>query len=270
MNITEFLDLLNQIVLLILGLSTIAGILDYVGFLPKWLRGKLRLNRNDDTLSLLRELGVNIDQQKRMNQFISFPRDLHQQSLEETTNEALKRYTIKKNIAIGHNRFTEVDYYIDLIGATCDSEIAIYFARLLSTYWSITSFNGNDIKNSEFDFVVSPKGGSPILGYEFAKLIGKQFIIHEEKERFRNHTDDFRSKFNCKSIPEKGKVALIVDDSTTGGMMVIETIKDLKKFGYNIYSCFVVFEPQHKDARQKLAQQGVQLVSIVKTHSKRS
>ena len=59
---------------------------------------------------------------------------------------------------------------------------------------------------------------------------------------------------------------MIVDDSTTGGKMVLDTINHLKQFKYEVNICLVVFEPRIKDAKQKLAQNDVQLVSIVKTH----
>ena len=75
-----------------------------------------------------------------------------------------------------------------------------------------------------------------------------------------------RKRFNCSQIPEKGCTALIVDDSTTGGRMVLSTIEDLRKYGYNVMDCLVVFEPQQKDARKKLSDQSVNLISIVKTH----
>lgn len=57
-----------------------------------------------------------------------------------------------------------------------------------------------------------------------------------------------------------------MDDSTTGGTMVIETIKNLRKCGYNVKDCLVVFEPKSKDERKKLKDKQVNLISIVKTH----
>lgn len=77
-----------------------------------------------------------------------------------------------------------------------------------------------------------------------------------------------RKWFDCAVIPPKGSKALIVDDSTTGGRMVLKVIEDLRKYGYDVSECLVVFEPQNKDARKKLSDQEVNLISIVKTHTK--
>ena len=51
-----------------------------------------------------------------------------------------------------------------------------------------------------------------------------------------------------------------------GRRMVLETIQDLRKYHYEVTECLVVFEPQQKDARKKLEQQNVNLLSICKTH----
>lgn len=259
-------DLINQIILFILAISTLIGILDFVGFLPGNLRKFLQLNRSDDMIETLKKLGVDVEKQNRLNEYIKYPKDSSKESIEKVTYDMINKFKINENIAIGHYRTKELKYYIDLMGATCEPQYAVYFARLLSTYWSDTIINTNNVKNCKFDFVVTPKGGSSMLGYEFAKLIEKPFVLHEESERFQNRPDDFRAFFNCSKIPQHGETALIVDDSTTGGKMVLDTINHLKQFKYEVNICLVVFEPRIKDAKQKLAQNDVQLVSIVKTH----
>lgn len=77
-----------------------------------------------------------------------------------------------------------------------------------------------------------------------------------------------RANFDCAVVLPINSRALIVDDSTTGGRMVVSTIDDLRKYGYNVSECLVVFEPQNKDARKKLSDKEVNLISIVKTHVK--
>lgn len=141
------------------------------------------------------------------------------------------------------------------------------YARLLSTHWADLLENTQTIQSPMFDFVVTPKDGSPILGYEFSKLLNKPFVLHEMSDRFVSVEDDMRKRFNCAEIPKKGACALIVDDSTTGGRMVLGIIEDLRKYGYRVTDCLVIFEPQNKDARKKLADQEVNLISIVKTHN---
>ena len=57
-----------------------------------------------------------------------------------------------------------------------------------------------------------------------------------------------------------------MDDSTTGGTLLCDTVKDLRKYGYHVNTCLVVFEVRAKDARDRLQKENVQLVSIVDTH----
>lgn len=133
----------------------------------------------------------------------------------------------------------------------------------MTSYWADIVENSQDVKNPVIDFVVTPKGGSPILGYEFSKLMNRPLVLHEEEARFDCEKDDMRKWFDCAVIPPKGSKALIVDDSTTGGRMVLKVIEDLRKYGYDVSECLVVFEPQNKDARKKLSDQEVNLISII-------
>lgn len=166
---------------------------------------------------------------------------------------------------MGRHRVIKLGSYIDLIGYSCDSTYACYYARMLNTYWSEAVKDQTMVRNPLFDFVLTPKGGSPILGYEFSRLIGKPFMLHEDIERFKDN-DDFRKCFNCASIPEKGANFLIVDDSTTGGALIISAVNDLRKYGYNVTDSLVVFELTNKNARERLRDSGVNLVSITKVN----
>ena len=261
-------DILSTLVLVILGIATVLQVMDMCGFLtPKWKR-KFRLNHAQDTIEVLKELGINFNQYKKINATIGIPVDYSKDTIEQETIKRLEKLKIDKLVSVGKIRQTELSYYIDLIGYSCNPEIAVAYARLLSSYWVDTIESSQLIKSPNIDFIVTPKEGSPILGYEFSKLLNKPFVLHEMSDRFVSNEDDMRRRFNCAGIPEKGSTALIVDDSTTGGRMVLGAIEDLKRYGYNVTECLVVFEPQHKDARKKLSDQGVNLLSIVKTHKR--
>lgn len=259
-------NFITQIIMVLLSLSTLIGILDYVGLLPKKIRKKLLLNKMDNELALLQEMGINREQYRRVNLALKYPRKFSGQDIKAAALEVMEKFKITKSVSVGHHRLTEVKYYYDLIGATCDGEIAEYFAHILSTYWAFCMEDVNRIYKYEYDFIVTPKGGSPILGYEFSKLAEKPFVLHEEGKRFSGE-EDMRTIFDCNIIPEKGTTALIVDDSTTGGTMVCNAICDLRKYGYQVYTCLVIFEPKNKNARERLSDVGVQLVSIVETHN---
>ena len=96
---------------------------------------------------------------------------------EAITLSSLEKFKINKRMSVGHFRTTNLKYYYDLIGGTCDCEAAQYFANLLCTYWAKNSVLSTTVKDADFDFVVTPKGGSPILEYEFSKLVKKTLSI---------------------------------------------------------------------------------------------
>lgn len=259
---------MNTIAIILLGISTLIQICDMCGFLPGWVRKKFRINKSQDTLEVLKELGINTNMYKRKNAIVGIPRDYNKESIQKDIEKKLNELIIDKKVSVGRGRKTELNYYIDLIGHSCNQECAQAYARILISYWADKVENSQEVKNPVIDFVVTPKGGSPILGYEFSKLMNKPLVLHEEEARFDSEKDDMRKWFDCAVIPPKGSKALIVDDSTTGGRMVLKVIEDLRKYGYDVSECLVVFEPQNKDARKKLSDQEVNLISIVKTHIK--
>ncbi len=263
-----FNNTITQIILVLLSLSSLIGILDYFGFLPRSIKTWLRLNRTEDTMELLSRFGVDIDRYRRTNQSVSFPKFLTESEIEKNVIEELdKQCKIQQQLVVGHLQRTKLAYYYDVIGKTCDPKFAKYFAEILSTFWAFNCQKPDVIRNPDFDFVVTPKAGSPILGYEFAKLINKPFLLHEHSERFSSKNSDMRCLFNCSEIPIEGSTALIVDDSTTGGTLIVDIVKSLRKYGYQVHTCLVIFEVKVKDAKTKLGNNNVQLVSIVKTHT---
>lgn len=258
--------MINAIIILLLGISTVIQVCDMCGFLPEWIRKKFRINKSLDTLEVLKELGINTNMYKRKNAIVGIPRDYNKKNIEKDIKKELKKLIIDKKVSVGRIRKTELNYYIDLIGHSCNEECAQAYARVLTSYWSDIVEKSQNVKNPIIDFVVTPKGGSPILGYEFSKLINKPFVLHEENARFDSEKDDMRRWFDCAVVPPKGAKALIVDDSTTGGRMVLNVVTNLRKYGYDVSECLVVFEPQNKDARKKLSDLEINLISIVKTH----
>lgn len=257
-------DYINKLILLLLAISTLVQVLNWMGFLPPKFRKILKLNQAEDTIEVLKDMGIDIERYRRANAIVELPID-YPQNIQKETQDKLKALQLNIKVSVGKRRSTQLNYYIDLMGHSCEPKCAELYARLLCTYWS-KAINDGKVKNPTVDFIVTPKEGSPILGYELSKLLEKPLLLHEEEERFFCKRDDMRKKFNCAQKPPQGACALIVDDSTTGGRMVISAIKDLKRYGYLVTECLVVFEPQSKDARQKLLAEGVNLISITRTH----
>jgi adenine/guanine phosphoribosyltransferase-like PRPP-binding protein len=143
---------------------------------------------------------------------------------------------------------------------TTDPVIAANFARFLETFWR------NCLLASQadpIDFIVTPKAGSPILGYELAKNLRLPFVIHNRREKFQVKPDEFRAHFDCVDPPHENALGLIVDDSSTGGDKVLALLDDLRKFKYDAKDCLIVFEPGLKSARKKISDKGVRLHSII-------
>ncbi len=259
---------LTNLVIILIGLSTLIAVLDICGFLPGRVRKWFQLNRADDTIEVLKRLGIETEQYKRHNNALRFPKSIDSNTIKETTRKEIDKYQITKPISVGHLSVTQLDTYYDLIGATCNATTAEYFAKILSSYWSVVSLDNEIVNNPYFDFVVTPKEGSPLLGYEFAKICRKPFVLHESRARFQDNSSDMRSWFNCSQIPEKGLTAILVDDSVTGGYMMEQAAKHLRQYGYHVNVCLVVFEVYGHSGRQCLKNMDINLVEVVKTHKK--
>ncbi len=254
------------IILVASSISTIIMFLESLGFLPSKVVKFLNRKKTFIILETLKDLGIEYDRYQRNNLSMSFPSFENQAELENIVSKKLREISIIGNVSVGKTSTVRANQYIDLIGATTEQKNAELYARYLSTYWNIIVKDNKKVQVPKFDFVVTPKGGSPILGYEFAKLIKKPYVLYETEKRVNNQKNIFMERFDYFKEPIKGKIALIVDDSTTGGRMISELINDLKNSGYKVYECLVVFEPQLKNANHVLEQLGVNLHSIVKTH----
>lgn len=222
----------------------------------------------EHTKAVLTELGIDVTTQQRENRARSFTSFTAADQFESVLDKELEAIKVNKPHQVGQHGVEQLDYYIDLIGASCNPDTAIRFARLLSTFWRKNSSDPSIVSRPEFDFVVTPKGGSPILGYEFAKLCNKPFVLHENKDRIHGDPDNARTRLNFYGTLPPNGTAIIVDDSTTGGTMVMEAAKDLKRYGFNVYTCLVVFAPQVKHSKEVLQQANppLQLVALKKTH----
>ena len=259
---------ITQVILIILSIATLVTVLDYLGWLPPKARRFLHLNRAQDTVETLKEFGINVRNYKDATMALRFPKGEDPKSIIQLTIKAMKQHLFNEKCAVGHTNRTEIPRYYDIIGAVCSPQKAADLASLMAKYWTYYFKNNADKIDLGFDFVVTPKGGSPTLGYEFAKLLDVPFALHEESDRIHNHADDARTRFDMETILPKRQRALVVDDSITGGTMVNKTIKDLRKYGYEATACFVIFEVCAKNGRAALEGNNVNLISMVKVKSR--
>lgn len=256
-------DIVAYAISILLGLSGILVVAEALGFLPPWASRWLTRNRLPQTLAVLHEMGLDIDRQKRFNIATSLTEHFDIRELPSRVRSALGPLTIEKAVGIGGTDIVKAERYIDLMGGTTDPRTAAIFARYLETFWR-ECIRTNEATDPRIDFVVTPKGGSPILGYEFAKNLQKPFAMHNYAKKYEAQPDEFRAYFDCNLPLREHGLGLIVDDSSTGGTKVLDLINDLNRWGYNVKDCLIVFEPELKEARRKILEKGVRLHSIIK------
>jgi orotate phosphoribosyltransferase len=259
------IDAIGNIVLILIviitSVSTLLTVLDSAGLLPNKIAKYLMRNKLELTREVLKELGIHTQKTKE-----TISKCLSTESLKGLQNK-LNFITYPIEVEIGK---TSGDYYfhkyIDLMGATTSERNAMDFARLLKTYAEESEY----IDLSSIDFIVTSKLGSPILGYEFSKNVNKPLVLHSDEEKFRSANSEyqFQKKFDSADCRDfKGKKALIVEDSTTGGRKVKDAVIDLRKHGVIVNDCLVVFAPQGKNAKERLAKEGITLHCILETHN---
>ena len=248
--------------LVVLAISTFLSILEWTGLMPSRISRRLFKNRMRETLEILGEMGVDFKKQRQSSFYFKLKSyfsndDENAKKVKELINNFLK----KGQFTVGKTRQLHVNEFADLMSGSCDPNCAISIARCLSTHIKMK----NEI--TDFDFVVTPKSGSPIIGYEFAKLVGKPFVLHDCNET-KYTTDDeslsLLSRFDSAIKLEQGKVGLIIDDSTTGGRKVLMLAEDLRRLGCVVSDCLVAFEPQGKQGGNLLTSSGIRLHSIIK------
>jgi orotate phosphoribosyltransferase len=229
------------------------------------------INRNlaDRTLETLDRLGVDVPRLRQRNVAASIPFHVEGTTLEKRLRTRLDEVTIRKSLTVGTARTLPSTFYIDVMGATTAQRAAEALAADLCAHWRNLLENEASSVHADIDFIVTPKAGSPILGYEFAKLLRKPFVAFNETAKFISDKPDFKAEFDCMIIPSEGARALLVDDSSTGGSKAVKAVERLKEFGYRVSDFVVLFEPMLKSAdgansARRLAPHGVTLWSVFK------
>ncbi len=267
----------NTIVLAILMISTIVFVLDACGFFPNFISERLAKKRLISQKLILQEMGINFREENR-SRIRSRITDFSSKKsipLNETVSNLISLYTYKSPkkflvgkrqaiFRVGKRQAVLLPQFIDLMSASTDPNKSVLMAQMLSSYIQ-------KHPSLTFDFIVTPKNGTPILGYELAKLLQVPCIFHvdsQEKFTCTDTHDEFYiySKFDVSSreIVSKYSKALIVDDSTTGGRKVTNLVSDLRSLHCEVNDCLVIFEPTAKEVRETLNQIGITLHSIEK------
>lgn len=255
------------IVTIILSISTVVTVLDYVGFLPTFISRWLNRNKLSSTLDVLREMGIEGRKVRRRTISSLFQSFFNQDGLYSGTIKDLNAAKLSKKVLVGSVNSAQSNGFIDLMGASTNPEMAERYAKRLITFWREKMNGDAELKNFEFSFIVTPKSGSPFIAYEMSKILHLPLLVHNSKPKFETTPPSFSAYFDSTFQPERDSIGLIVDDSTTGGAKAIKLIEDLKKFDLKATEFLVVFEPEIKAPRHVLEGKGISLHSIVKFKS---
>ncbi len=252
----------GNIILWILGLATVVAVLDYVGFLPSRWAKLLARNRLELILISLKRLGVQVCWNEEVITLSVLDQVLNAAHITEPAykvrlRQLLAEDTLVGKVNIGETRTFSSDEFIDVMGGSTSMVRSLEYAKILNTHVDIESID-------MFDIVATPKTGSPILGYEFSRLVKKPLVLGVLKK-----LDDASGNMGfhaCLDFPVglslSGKNVLLVDDSTTGGRKMLDLATMLRDAGATVTDALVLFEPQGKRARESLAKKSITLHSI--------
>lgn len=253
----------NDIILWILALATVISVLETNGFLPKFVAKWFARNRLESTIKALQALGVRATYDETdasitpTNKLLDITK-IKELAYKKELRGMLLEDTFTGDLNIGATTYFQSTQFIDVIGSSTNPNRAVKYAKLLHTHAKIEKIN-------DFDIIATPRSGSPILGYEFARLCQKPFIV-DSPNKVNDASNTMGAHANLdfpKNLILKDKVVLIVDDSTTGGRKQIELANLLRTEGAKVEKSLILFEPKGKGAREKLALNNIELHSII-------
>lgn len=263
MSFANSLSYINKIILFVLSLGALVFVVDMVGFLPSWLEKWIAKNRLETTLRALKSLGVMVawDNEKpsthrSFSKKIRGSEPLYKKKLKMMIEEA----SLGENaVEAGEKRSFTVENYVDIMGNSTNSEKAKDYARILYAYIVDESLLNN------IDFIATPKEGSPILGYEVSHLLKKPLVLgvcHKGKSTSENVLSHLSLDYDI-ALDLREKRALLIDDSTTGGRVMLDLAAALRKDGAIVKDACVLFEPIGKNARTLLRNDNIILHAVV-------
>lgn len=260
----------EDVVLWLLSMSSVVFILSKLGWLPARIDRAINRNQRAEISTALELIGVKEEEVRARFRSLKFQGVHSKDSISNRANVIVKNHESRKKVFVGHTNPAEGDSFVDLMGGSTVPAKAAQMASLLKAHIG-TSSDVQLTNITDFDYVATPKSGSPFIGYEFSRITDKPLMLHSQEPKYKgaDGSSEPLAHFDLNFEPKKGMSVLIVDDSSTGGRKVLKLIQDLKKLDLKVKYCAVIFEPQSKvgtqqNASKALSEQGVQLISIIK------
>ena len=168
-------NIISDIILLILGISSLITVFEATGLLSEKWTLKLNKNKIITFSEALRYLGYK--PVRKLDQINTYQSGVYKECLDEIVRKA----RVGGTVTFG-NQITVTDQYIDIRGLSSDPEVAELCAKILYSH-----INSNlDLKNiiMDVDVLVGPKLGSPFIIYELGKLLNKSIFISLDNPKY--------------------------------------------------------------------------------------
>lgn len=137
---------ISMVILWVLALSSLFVVAEVVGLLPRKFSDWINRNRLHKTMRLLKEFGVDTETPRRASS-VARLEQIGGRDLAERVSKRLETAKIKHPVEIGTLVPVPCEYYIDLMGATTDINVARVYARDLSALWRSLADVGGPVAN---------------------------------------------------------------------------------------------------------------------------
>lgn len=261
------MDMFNQgvidTIIILIGVSTLITLAEYLGILPRPLQRFFRQNQLGSTLDVLRQLGLDVEKVRKRNIAGQINAGSMGEDPKSDTRSLLSQAGIKKRVQVGSVNPKSVDRFYDVMGLTTCPPNAKRAAQILSAYWRDRISNTSLVTSIDPDIIITPKTGSPLLGYEFAQIVDKPFTLFSETPKYQDNRNEASRIFDKAISWNNVSSALIVDDSVTGARKALSLAKELRSLGISVNDCLVLFEVTAKNGRSVLQHENVTLHAVL-------
>ncbi|MGR3249998.1 MAG: hypothetical protein ACU0DH_13375 [Paracoccus sp. (in: a-proteobacteria)] len=261
----------EDVVLWLLSVSSVVFILSKLGWLPERVDRAINRNQRSEISTALQLLGIKEQEVRSKFRKLNFQGSHSRESIVARAKDIIRAHETKKSILVGSTNPAFEKSFVDLMGGSTSHQKAVQMAALLKAFIGSVSADASKKNIPDFDYVATPKSGSPLIGYEFSKLVQKPLMLHSIEPKYKDADGKSNpiAHFDLNFVPNAGATVLIIDDSSTGGRKIQTLISDLKNLDLKVDHCIVIFEPQSKvgtkqNAAEVLSPVGVNLVSILK------
>lgn len=157
----------------------------------------------------------------------------------------------------------EVPFFVDFMGASTDENFADECGLILASHLRL-----NRDELAEFDAIVGIKAGSPLVAAALSRRLRIPLLLYRGRTRARRDVPGLAPYESFDGDRELlDRRLLLVDDSTTGGTMMLDCATAVRACGGEVKGALVLAEIVGRNGRERLSRNGVPLLSVVSIDS---